>query len=499
MKENTKLEQFITNLILIAIILCPFTARLTIETGFTIKMSEIVLITAFIFWLIKIIFFKSDPIYFGPMGLPLIGFLITAGLSLTKAVDLKSGVLIWCWTFVCIMGCYFLLINSVTNLRLLKTAISVLLLTSLSSALFAFYQFFADYVALPSGIWERYRYPLLGYPRVHAAFLEPQYFAHFILISIAFTTAFFIFKTNIPFFTSKLTAVTLFLSLLTLNFTFSRGGWLGLGSIIVITVLFFITLFLNKRHKSLLLETKKPLAGTCIIFASAMIMLIPSLFLGSQLLTLGNRIDQYSVNYIWNKKTTEQGLIGKLETETTKSAKKKVSVNPTITNLQTATEDGLGEEIPLLKFISDRLSFIASVGRFHHWRTAVKLFKRNPWLGVGIGNYGPLTQGEGIPIGEYNVANNQPLSILAETGLIGFFFYGWFNIAFLVVIIKNLYQSLIDRDNYWWSSFFLGTLLAFTALSVQYLLFSTINIIHFWILLALGTCGHQIFHKKSAV
>ncbi len=70
----------------------------------------------------------------------------------------------------------------------------------------------------------------------------------------------------------------------------------------------------------------------------------------------------------------------------------------------------------------------AVLERMAHWQSAVAMWTKNPWLGVGIGNYEPAYTRFALPMWPHALghAHNYYLNIGAETGLLGF-------VAYLVV------------------------------------------------------------------
>jgi len=60
-------------------------------------------------------------------------------------------------------------------------------------------------------------------------------------------------------------------------------------------------------------------------------------------------------------------------------------------------------------------------GRIYYWLTAIKMWRRYPWYGVGLGSYGsafPFFRSG--PVQNTLFAHSFPVSLLSETGIIGF-------------------------------------------------------------------------------
>ena len=104
------------------------------------------------------------------------------------------------------------------------------------------------------------------------------------------------------------------------------------------------------------------------------------------------------------------------------------------------------------------------VDRMAHWFAAWNMFNDFPWLGVGIGNYGVVYPLYGLREWPFSLghAHNFYLNMLAETGLIGFLFYGFMVISALV------YAWKVSRETAGvWRAVSLGILGALVALSVH--------------------------------
>ena len=122
-------------------------------------------------------------------------------------------------------------------------------------------------------------------------------------------------------------------------------------------------------------------------------------------------------------------------------------------------------------------------GRLSEFDYALEMSETNPWFGVGIGNYGAAKK----PYADYaemdvwDIVNNQYIELLAETGYVGLG-------AFILIIIVVIWRSIIAfyRTQEPIIKFTLaGLLAAFIGTLVQYNFFSTLYIIHIWVLIGL--------------
>ena len=125
-------------------------------------------------------------------------------------------------------------------------------------------------------------------------------------------------------------------------------------------------------------------------------------------------------------------------------------------------------------------SHAASINpRLNNFHEALRLFKMNPILGVGLGNYGVINSiSPHVPGHGYMIVNNQYLEVLAETGCIGLLAF-----LYLIYSIGTAILRSVKVQKHPWLITSLAA--AFIAVLVQYLTFSTIYMIHVWILIAL--------------
>jgi len=106
----------------------------------------------------------------------------------------------------------------------------------------------------------------------------------------------------------------------------------------------------------------------------------------------------------------------------------------------------------------------AVVDRMAHWFAAWNMFSANPWLGVGIGNYGVVYPLFGLQEWPFSLghAHNFYLNMLAETGIIGFSMY-------CLLIGSTLVYAWVAarRARGMWRALALGILGALLALAVH--------------------------------
>lgn len=134
-------------------------------------------------------------------------------------------------------------------------------------------------------------------------------------------------------------------------------------------------------------------------------------------------------------------------------------------------------------------------GRLTTFDFAYGTFKKHPILGIGIGNYGPYFKNfpPVMPKTGWDIVNNEFIELLAETGLVGTICYG---LILLVIIWRSLLVLKIARDPFLRASL-IGLLTAFIGVMVQYNFFSTLYIIHIWVLIGLLVAVQNIILKSK--
>lgn len=136
-------------------------------------------------------------------------------------------------------------------------------------------------------------------------------------------------------------------------------------------------------------------------------------------------------------------------------------------------------------------------GRLNAFTKALNAFEEKPITGIGLGGYGMyvLNYPSEAPSGGWFIVNNQYLELLAETGIIGL-------AAFLFLVVVIISRSLVayfkTRDSFA-QSMLLGLTAAFVGTLVQYNFFSTVAIIHIWILMGLIVAAQNLALQNSKI
>lgn len=119
------------------------------------------------------------------------------------------------------------------------------------------------------------------------------------------------------------------------------------------------------------------------------------------------------------------------------------------------------------------------VERQETFRGALDAFALHPFIGVGIGGYGPFvsTSADIRPDAGWPIVNNQILELLAETGLLGLLAFA----GFVIMVLKRGSQESDPGTNV----IRIGALAAFIGILVQYQTFSTLYVMHVWFTIGL--------------
>ena len=112
---------------------------------------------------------------------------------------------------------------------------------------------------------------------------------------------------------------------------------------------------------------------------------------------------------------------------------------------------------------------------------ATAAFQAHPWLGVGPGNFGAYAASVHSGYSADQIVNNEPLELLAETGVVGF---GAF-IVFVVLLTRRAVLALRRDKRALHRAVLIGALVYLAATSVQYWSFSTLYIIQVWFAIGL--------------
>ncbi|MFA7309028.1 MAG: O-antigen ligase family protein [Patescibacteria group bacterium] len=126
--------------------------------------------------------------------------------------------------------------------------------------------------------------------------------------------------------------------------------------------------------------------------------------------------------------------------------------------------------------------------------TALQAFYEHPVTGIGVGNFGPYYAGYPTQAPDYGwaITNNEFLEVLAEMGILGLTLF----ILFLgSIFYRSIYLYFIVKDEFTRLAL-IATLFALVGVFIQYFTFSTLYIMHIWVLIGITLAAQNIAQKE---
>ncbi|MBI3963410.1 MAG: O-antigen ligase family protein [Candidatus Kerfeldbacteria bacterium] len=216
--------------------------------GSTIRASQVLLLLTIGLWLGRLLLRRSPrgslrseagkasqrPVLSYPIAIPVVAFVAIQILGLQNTPNLERSMIVLGATILTI-SVSILVPALVTTRDAARRVIMVLFVSAAAVSLFGLFQFFGDVLGLPTtvtGLRDLYTKDVLGFPRIQSTALEPLYFANYLLLPIGLTFALYASNSR---FVGRIWMVPLLL-LLTVNgiLTVSRGGYLGLATMVVL-------------------------------------------------------------------------------------------------------------------------------------------------------------------------------------------------------------------------------------------------------------------------
>ncbi len=382
--------------------------------GVTVRLSQVLALITMAAWLIEGLTKKEIKPVKNPIYLPLVLFLLINIIALVNSPNLAKSILVLGFTIFTILVS-LLIPNLVKETATLQKIIKTLLWSSLLVTLFGLYQFAGDMLGLPetlTGLRSQYTKVILGFTRVQSTALEPLYFANYLLIPICLAVVLFLNK-NRKFRPLFLLSI-IGLGVLNLILTASRGGYLALlASLIVIAIFYWRKIFSLKNVIGLL----------------AVLILI--VFILPKIMGLA------------------------------------AEENP--------LQPNLGQFISHAKNLFGGAAYEERVERYEQ---ALNLWHQHPLIGSGPGSFGPLVAIHPLqqPEEGWAIVNNEPLELLAETGIFGLVIMG---LIVIILIIRSLALARFTQ-NQEFKALLVAFLAAFIGIIVQYQTFSILYIMHIW-------------------
>lgn len=227
-------------LILLFVVALPFERLLTLDlAGYTLKLSYvlglIIIIDALVLFVKKHI---NLTLYRDELWLGLFGFL--AILTTLWSIDWKRSLAISLTiTFMLVL---FYILRRVIDSKLKEKIISVFIYMGVAVSLFGIWQFFIERTSHSSWSLLRPEYAsgVFAFARVQSTFLEPQFFANFLLIPIFFCLYRLGQKSTLLY------NIVLLITSLAFFLTLSRGAFIAL--LISLVIVGLIRLFYQRNE-----------------------------------------------------------------------------------------------------------------------------------------------------------------------------------------------------------------------------------------------------------
>jgi O-antigen ligase len=126
---------------------------------------------------------------------------------------------------------------------------------------------------------------------------------------------------------------------------------------------------------------------------------------------------------------------------------------------------------------------------------AMRGFSDHPWIGVGVGGFGPYASVHPYvePGDGWNIVNNEPVELLSEVGILGLLS---FTIMFVVVLMRSIKVIKIAKDAYL-KTLMIGLLAVFVGIFTQYQTFSTLYIMHVWFVIGMMVAVQNIIFREN--
>lgn len=401
--------------------------------GITIRASQVVLLAALLGWVMALLFRRERLRMHLPTYVPMVLFLAIAVLSLTQAENLMRGILVLVFT-VFVMMLPLLLPNVLRTPADIRKVVSLLLLSAALTSAFGLYQFAGDMLGLPPEITGLRE----KYTKDVFGFPRVQ--------STALEPLYFANYLLIP------------LAIVLVSFLFrrpSRGRP------------FLRPLYAFPLLMMMLLALVLTLSRGGFLAAGA----LASLVFGVWVLD----------GVHWRRilllaaagATALGGAYGAL--------------------LLT------GKEKNVTAFVEQATTFTEGVGaleRFSTYDQAGRLFLDHPWLGVGIGNFGPAVASTPWtqPEGGWLIVNNEYLELLAEMGVPGLLAF----LAIIVTLVLSSVRSLREGKDPALRLLLFAFLAALFGILVQYQTFSILFILHIWFAVGMILAVQQVLVQKAS-
>lgn len=425
---KTKLKDIDLLLLVILVFSLPFERIPSVEiAGITTRLSMVIGLVV-ILRAGFLVLTKQKKIRWSLPYLLIGVFLAWVFLIVPESINVKRALQVFVFdSFVMLLAAAVSILYKKEHIKYL---LSALFLITTITCIFSYYQFFGDIIGMPNmytGLAERYTSGVFGFPRVQAFSLEPLYFGSFLLIGIMASLSTLLLN-NQEIIKRRINYVLLFVFTNVLFITTARSAIYAFifGSVCLYIA---VTVLKNIKLSALVLPT---------------LVIIASFGFALLIINYGSKLP-IDVSKTFGKKGVA-AYAGQL------------------------TNIGLGGE-------GDE--------RVQARRDAIKLLSNNKSaiiIGIGPGQFGPYISSNQIQSYGWPIVNNLPLEILLEEGLVGFIAI----VIFLLYIISLSYKRMMNHEVKGLSQVFLLALVSYLLTQfIQYQAFSTLYIIHLWVIIGL--------------
>jgi hypothetical protein len=345
--------------VLLIIPAVPFSSVRQVTLGvMNVGALEVLIALVLCAWLMRRIARRDLSFRLPALTLPMLLFLGAILLSLLGALSLLHGAKeVVKWLEV--FGLYIMVANEMDE-RWTKALVAVMLGTGAVVALYGIYQFLFRIGPEAFTLFDRFM-------RAYGPFDQPNPYAGYLGLTLPLAVGLLItglipIGERVPGRWLVWAAGCGALMLLALTMSWSRGGWLGFGAAMAAIVIAVVVR-----------------SGRAAVLVTVFAVLLVYLLLAGGLARVPPSIVQRFSDFV--------PYLGVTEVR--------------------------GVEITDANF--------AVLERVAHWQAAYEMWRENPWLGVGIGNYEPAYAAHALPLWPLALghAHNYYLNIAAEAGVLG--------------------------------------------------------------------------------
>lgn len=426
---------------LMIIFFLPFERVPTIQlAGVDLKINIVLGFITLVAWILALIFnrkkWKVQP---NVLTIPILTFVSALILSLLSAYDFSRGFQVLIFTIFTIL-LSILSTNMLSTENNLQKTVVVLFLSSLIVGIFGLFQFGGDVVGLPQSITllkTGYTSVVFGFPRVQVFSMEPLFLANFLIIPISLLLAYFFGRVKIYKSSENISWIEKIVT----------NQWFIISLLTLLLIVFVLTV------------SRGGYLG--LVF----VLLIFAFVYWRKVFTWRNLLIVLVLGLVY------WGVTFALSQSDYKAQQ-------TFFGHVTLNDISNGESIE---------------GRLIAYREALKVYDKYPILGIGLGNYGPYVKNfpPVTPKTGWPVVNNQYIELLAETGIVGFVS---FLIIFIVLFVRSIMAARLTQNPFLKASL-IGLSAALVGVLVQYNFFSTLYIIHIWVLIGMLVGVQNIIFK----